>query len=225
MASSSSGAATAVQAVFIFMHGLGDSGDSWEGITWDFKDPEFRNLKWEFPNAPIAPVSCNGGYRMPSWFDLLEIPITPASPHTSDKELLAAIHRVHAKVDKYKASGVPASSIFLGGFSQGGALALASSLLYPETLGGAVVFSGWIPSQELQITEGGKKTPILWCHGDADNVVEYANARVGCPRLQAAGVSCELKTYPRMAHSSCPQEIADLKSWLKAQLTSQVTTV
>lgn len=74
-----------------------------------------------------------------------------------------------------------------------GALALASSLLYPETLGGAVVFSGWIPSQELQMTDGGKKTPVLWCHGDADNVVEYANARVGCPRLQAAGVACELK--------------------------------
>lgn len=60
MASSSTGAATAVQAVFIFMHGLGDSGDSWEGITWDFKDPEFMSLKWKFPNAPIAPVSCNG---------------------------------------------------------------------------------------------------------------------------------------------------------------------
>lgn len=61
MASSSAGAATAVQAVFIFMHGLGDSGDSWEGITWDFKqEAGFENLKWEFPNAPVAPVSCNG---------------------------------------------------------------------------------------------------------------------------------------------------------------------
>jgi hypothetical protein len=61
MAGSSAGAATAVQAVFIFMHGLGDSGDSWEGITWDFKqETGFEKLKWEFPNAPLAPVSCNG---------------------------------------------------------------------------------------------------------------------------------------------------------------------
>jgi hypothetical protein len=61
MAGSSAGAATAVQAVFIFMHGLGDSGDSWEGITWDFKqETGFEKLKWEFPNAPVAPVTCNG---------------------------------------------------------------------------------------------------------------------------------------------------------------------
>lgn len=53
------------------------------------------------------------------------------------------------------------------------------------------------------MTEGGKQTPVLWCHGDADNVVEYANARVGCPRLQSAGVACELKvSYAQCAWMS-----------------------
>jgi hypothetical protein len=35
------------------------------------------HVKWAFPNAPVQPVSCNMGMKMPSWFDLPTIPLEP----------------------------------------------------------------------------------------------------------------------------------------------------
>jgi len=51
----------------IFMHGLGDQGQSWSYIRRELgaKLPE---VKWQFPNAPDAPVTVNGGFKMPSWW-------------------------------------------------------------------------------------------------------------------------------------------------------------
>lgn len=76
----------------IWMHGLGDRGSSWRGHQYDFVVPGVE-IKWSFPDAPViiqthitvefelwiaesakntqvAPVTCNGGCRMTSWFDL-----------------------------------------------------------------------------------------------------------------------------------------------------------
>ena len=33
-------------------------------------------IVWKFPDAPKAPVTCNDGYQMRSWFDIEEIPVT-----------------------------------------------------------------------------------------------------------------------------------------------------
>lgn len=41
--------------------------------------------------------------------------------------------------------GIPANRIVIGGFSQGGALALYSALKFPQKLGGVVALSCWLP--------------------------------------------------------------------------------
>lgn len=43
------------------------------------------------------------------------------------------------------AAGIPADRIVIGGFSQGGALALFSALTFPQTLAGVVALSTWLP--------------------------------------------------------------------------------
>jgi lysophospholipase-2 len=68
-------ASAACQRAFLFMHGLGDQGSSWRSLASDVKGV----TKWSFPNAPNAPVSVNGGARMPSWFDMDEIPVVATS--------------------------------------------------------------------------------------------------------------------------------------------------
>jgi hypothetical protein len=35
-----------------------------------------KPILWKFPDAPKAPVTCNQGYQMRSWFDIEDIPIT-----------------------------------------------------------------------------------------------------------------------------------------------------
>uniref|UniRef100_A0A0D9ZS72 Phospholipase/carboxylesterase/thioesterase domain-containing protein n=1 Tax=Oryza glumipatula TaxID=40148 RepID=A0A0D9ZS72_9ORYZ len=213
-------AAARNRSFVLWLHGLGDSGPANEPIRNFFSAPEFRLTKWAFPSAPNSPVSCNHGAVMPSWFDIHELPMSSGSPQ-DDSGVLKAVENVHAMIDKEVADGIPPENIFVCGFSQGGALTLASVLLYPKTLGGGAVFSGWVPfgsSVTERISPEARKTPILWSHGIADNVVLFEAGQAGPPFLQNAGFSCEFKAYPGLGHSISKEELYSLESWIKNHL-------
>lgn len=210
------------RSFILWLHGLGDSGPANEPIRTLFTSPEFRNTKWSFPSAPSNPVTCNYGMVMPSWFDIHEIPVTASSPQ-DESGLLKAVRNVHAIIDKEIAAGTNPNNVFVCGFSQGGALTLASVLMYPKTLGGGAVFSGWIPfnsSMPEQFPSDAAKTPILWSHGMADKTVLFEAGQAGPPFLERAGVTCEFKAYPGLGHSISNEELRHLESWIKARLQS-----
>lgn len=208
------------RSFILWLHGLGDSGPANEPIKTFFRSPHFRNTTWAFPSAPSKPVTCNYGTIMPSWFDLFEIPVTAASPK-NENGVLTAVQNIHAMIDKEIAAGTNPKDIFICGFSQGGALTLASVLLYPRTLGGGAVFSGWVPFNSSiieRISADAKKTPILWSHGIADRTVLFEAGQAGPPFLEQAGMSCEFKAYPDLGHSISNEELQNLESWIKARL-------
>ncbi|KAK6932802.1 Phospholipase/carboxylesterase/thioesterase [Dillenia turbinata] len=206
----------------LWLHGLGDSGPANEPIKTFFSSPEFRNTVWSFPSAPSNPVTCNYGAVMPSWFDIHEIPVTAHSPN-DESGVLKAVKNVHAMIDKEIAAGTSPENVFVCGFSQGGALTLASVLMYPKTLGGGAVFSGWVPFNSSiieRIPLEAKKTPILWSHGIADGTVLFEAGQAGPPFLEKIGMSCEFKAYPGLGHSINNEELHYLESWIKTRLRS-----
>ena len=76
----------------MWLHGLGDSADGWMSFAQDI-DRKLRSAgaktKWTLPTAPVQPVSCNGGMKMTSWMDLLDIPISPSvSAHAAASGVL-----------------------------------------------------------------------------------------------------------------------------------------
>lgn len=117
---------------FIFRQG-------WASTIANIRTP---NMKVICPTAPVIPVTLNGGYRMPSWFDLKTLDIS--GPEDADG-IKAAAKNVHALIKKETDDGIAASRILLGGFSQGGALALYSALTYAEPLAGVMALSCWLP--------------------------------------------------------------------------------
>ncbi|KAJ7557440.1 hypothetical protein O6H91_05G126800 [Diphasiastrum complanatum] len=210
----------AASNVIIWLHGLGDTGPANAALRSFFTKPQLKSAKWHFPTAPRSPVTCNRGAVLTSWFDLPEIPITAASP-SCQEDVLNAVRGVHTMIDDKVASGIDASRIFLCGFSQGGALTLASSMLYPETLAGAVVFSGWVPLDSNfieKISPKAKKTPVFVAHGDADEVVHFAAGQAIPPILAQAGVKHEFKAFRGLGHSISPEELAHLERWLISNL-------
>ena len=56
-----------------------------------------------------------------------------------------AAKKVHEMIAEEVAAGIPTERIVLGGFSQGGALALFSALTFPQPLAGVVALSTWLP--------------------------------------------------------------------------------
>ncbi|CAA2955047.1 probable carboxylesterase SOBER1-like [Olea europaea subsp. europaea] len=206
----------------LWLHGLGDSGPANEPVKTLFTSTEYSNTKWSFPSAPSNPVTCNYGAIMPSWFDIHELPVTTDSPKDEDG-VLKAVQNVHKMIDKERAAGTNPNNVFVCGFSLGGALTLASILLYPKTLGGGAVFSGWVPFNSSileRVAPDAKKTPILWSHGMADGTVLFEAGQAGSPFLEKAGLSCEFKAYPGLGHSISHEELLYLESWIKSHLQS-----
>ena len=200
--------------LIIWLHGLGDSGRGWAHLPSQLRLSSA--VRYEFPDAPDQPVSRNGGLAMPSWMDLRSIPVCVGDAD-DESGLAASCERVHSLIDAAVAAGTPACAIVLGGFSQGGALALYAGYSYPQRLAAIVSFSGWAVLAaglvERVASGANAKTPAFLAHGTQDGTVEPACTVEARDLLKAASVPTAYFTYP-MAHSSCPSQFEDLKDWL-----------
>lgn len=118
------------------------------------------------------PVTLNGGFPMPSWFDLYSLDSTGK---VDEEGIERAKTLVHELINNEEKAGIPSNRILLGGFSQGGALALYSGLTYSKPLAGILAFSCWIPMHEKLSFSGlaNLNTPVLQCHGDEDAIVSF----------------------------------------------------
>jgi predicted esterase len=90
----------------------------------------------------------------------------------------------------------------LGGFSQGGAIALFSGLSYPQKLGGVVGLSCYmlLRNKFRDIVEAGgganKETKIFMGHGDVDGVVKHQFGKLTADTLIEWGYQVDFRTYP-----------------------------
>merc|ERR1711920_1071523 len=110
--------------------------------------------------------------------------------------------------------------VVIGGFSQGGAMALHTALTYPYKLGACVVLSGLLLGADCldqHMHSDAQGLEVFWGHGSDDGVLEPSLQDEGVRILTDAGVKVTSKRYP-MAHCSHPQEMSDLSSFLKPRL-------
>lgn len=54
----------------IWLHGLGDSSAGFLDYFRLPESPVFRGARVKLLQAPIRPVTINGGMKMPSWYDI-----------------------------------------------------------------------------------------------------------------------------------------------------------
>jgi phospholipase/carboxylesterase len=116
--------------------------------------------------------------------------------------------------------GVPSSRIFLVGFSQGGAVALANGLRREAGLAGIVALSTYLPMADVtanEITKAGKNTPVFFAHGSGDPVIPMAIGKASHQALVDLGVNSQWHDYP-MQHAVCAEEISDFASWLDLRI-------
>ncbi|XP_003699191.1 acyl-protein thioesterase 1 [Megachile rotundata] len=201
-------------ATLIFFHGLGDTGHGWASSMGAVRSPHIKVI---CPTAPIMPVTLNAGFRMPSWFDLRSL--EPSGPE-DEEGIRRAAEMVHSLIAQEVAAGIPTKRIFLGGFSQGGALAIYSALTFPEPLAGIIALSAWLPLHQKFPAEaiGNKNTPLLQCHGDCDPIVPYRWGQLTASVLKQFMTQTEFKTYGGMMHTSCDEEMRDMKEFIKRVL-------
>jgi len=203
----------------IFLHGLGADGHDFEPVVPMLGT---RDVRFVFPHAPSLPVTINGGWVMPAWYDIRSLAFDHAA-REDETHIAESAQRIVALVEREKARGIPADRIVLGGFSQGAAMALHVGLRYPETLAGILALSGYLVLGDRVATErhpANRSTPTLVCHGIVDDVVPIRAGRASVAELRrtaAEDAVIDWRQYP-MGHEVSPDELADVGAWLRERL-------
>ncbi|MES2402602.1 MAG: alpha/beta hydrolase [Pseudomonadota bacterium] len=204
-------------ATIIIMHGLGADGRDFFPIAKELDLSAIGPVRFLFPNAPVIPVTINGGYQMPAWYDILNADLVRREDEAGLRSSQLAMEEVIANE---KARGIPAGKIVLGGFSQGCAMTLMIGLRHTEKLAGLMCMSGYLPLTSKTVVErslASQDVPIFMGHGTRDPVIALDRATASRDAMKALGYNVEWHEYP-MEHSVCPQEIGDMEAWLNRVL-------
>ena len=158
------------------------------------------------PRAPIDVFPYGAG-----WYE-----------RTADRQIesapfLATIDRLDATIDSVCAThDLDRETSVVVGFSQGGAMALATSLRVgaPARPAAVACLSGMINQVEgLEYAFEEYLPPVLVQHGSLDQVVNIERGQEIRDALIVHGVEHHYREYP-MGHEISPASLTDLRSWL-----------
>ena len=197
----------------IWLHGLGADGHDFVPIVPELLRRDWPALRFVFPNAPVRPVTINGGVPMRAWYDIVDMDLANRADEAGVAE---SMRQVEALVAREAGRGVPRSRVVLAGFSQGGAVTLAAGLRSAEPLAGLVALSTYVPSAHkarAALAEGAARQPVFMGHGSQDPVVPFQAGQQSAALLRELGFQVDWHAYP-MPHSVCAEEIRDLGDWL-----------
>lgn len=207
------------RATLIWLHGLGDSGDGWKETLAGLG---LRNTRVLLPQAPIQPVTVNGGMHMPAWYDVLGLSVSAPQDLSG---IAKACKDLASLVRKEIATGVDPKQIILGGFSQGGSVALHTAFVegyLDDPVGACIALSSWMPrGPELQSAEcefrlapASLKTPVMMAHGTLDPLVRVQYGELSSKILRQHGAEVQFRTYEQLGHSTCASELSDVQKFL-----------
>ncbi len=204
-------------ACVLWMHGLGADGNDFVPVVPELGLPRNHSVRFVFPNAPSMPVTINGGYVMPAWYDIASAEIDKRADEAGVRKSQAAITELIAD---QRAKGIASERIVLAGFSQGGVIALQTGLRHSEKLGGIIALSTYLACVESVGTEASpanRDIPMFMAHGSMDPVIPVTLAKLSKARLETHGYKIEWHEYG-MPHSVCAEEIEAIGAFLTRAL-------
>lgn len=211
-------ARAAQTATVIFLHGLGDSPEGWVFLAQEAaRQNRLPHVKFVFAKAPDQPVTLNYGMEMPSWYDIKAL--GNVMGQQDEAGILASVDRVKQIIAE-ELEFVDSSRIVVGGFSQGCAVSLATSVVYDKPLAGVIGLSGYLPIHnklETLKSDANVNTPYFLGHGTADQVVKFEFGKMSRDHLinGFGRTKVEWHQYENMVHTASPQEIEDLFQFLE----------
>ncbi len=205
------------RASLLILHGLGADGRDFVPVAQQLDLSPVGPVRYVFPSAPQIPVTINGGYVMPAWYDILGADLAQRQDEAGMRRTQAAIEQLIAReVER----GIPAERIVLAGFSQGCAMALMTGLRHRQRLAGILGLSGYLPLADKLAAErspANADVPIFLAHGRQDEVVALERATASRELLQGLGYAVQWQDYA-MGHSLCLEELQDMQDWLRQVL-------
>ena len=201
----------------IWLHGLGaDAGDFWP-IVPELGLPPSPAWRFVFPNAPVRPVTINGGIPMRAWFDILS---RERFDPMDSEGMAASCGALEELIGREQQRGIARNRILLAGFSQGGTIALRTALLSEPPVAGVVALSTYLPPLSPGVAANG--LPCFAAHGSYDDVLPLRLGLDLRQKAEAAGCRVQWRQY-EMGHQVCGQELADVSAFLQEVSRATVT--
>jgi phospholipase/carboxylesterase len=201
----------------VWLHGLGADGHDFEPVVPRLRLP---GVRFVFPHAPARPVTINGGFVMPAWYDILSL--ERREDREDARDIAVSAGQIEALLRREVERGVPSSRVVLAGFSQGAAMALHVGIGFDQPLAALVCLSGYqvlASTMAAHWRQDNRTTPILCCHGVYDDVVPVDLGRQAYDfvRTESRSTQVQWREYP-IAHEVSPAEIDAVGDWLRERL-------
>jgi predicted esterase len=200
-------------AVCIILHGLGDSHLGMAGLAVELHLEDFTFM---LPDAPDAYDIGYSWYTIPREFFTSRVALNREELVESCRDEVERSRRlVHelldTAVDRY-----PDTPLILGGFSQGGLIALDAGFQYPRPLAALFALSSYFPQAEeiLPDSPQSRDTPVFIGHGTADDVVMYDYGVQSAEGIRSQGWQVEFLRDEGLGHGISPDELEKLRSFL-----------
>lgn len=195
----------------VFLHGLGANGHDFEPVARQLMP--LLPFRWVLPHAPDLPVTINNGWRMPAWYDITSLDRADGVDWDTVKNSCTFLHGL-----LQQEAALKPRKLLVGGFSQGGAVSLASAFDAPVAIDGVIALSTYLlrkggASGLPEQLKPDQAPSVFMAHGTQDQILPLELARQGAQALRDAGIDLEWHEYP-MPHSVCPKELQDLAQWL-----------
>ena len=159
------------------------------------------------------------GDPIPAWFDILSMdPNVALNLDEDEAGIKVASSAIHEIIQNEIDGGIPSSRIVVGGFSQGAALAIYTTLTNEHNMGGIISLSGFLPLRnslpDSSVLEN-RNIPALQVHGDADETAPLSTVGVLSNTLMKTFMTnLEFKVYNGLSHCVNPEETMYVKEFI-----------
>ena len=193
--------------LLVLMHGVGSN------------EQDLFSLTDQIPDR-FCVLSLRAPYRMaPGSFSWFDFSIDPGGARNIDEAQEAASRALVAQAVTSASAqlGIAPERVVVGGFSQGGIMALSLLLTQPALMQGALVWHGrLLPQMQARAAaHDALRGRQLWLsHGTHDNVIPVAHAQAIAHYVQTLPVTLTYREFPS-AHEIRPSELAATVAWLQ----------
>jgi phospholipase/carboxylesterase len=155
---------------------------------------------------------------MRAWYDLRDVDRQLQQDEPAIRESSAAVRTL---LDRETGRGVPSGSIIIGGFSQGGAMALLTGTRLARPLAGIVALSCYpllASTFSVEREAANQHTPVFLAHGLADSVIDFCIGLNMRDWLRSSGYAIEWHSYP-IGHELSVAELIDVAGFVRRALS------
>lgn len=193
--------------LLVLMHGVGSNEEDLFSLAPSVP-AHFHVVSLRAPN-----VMGQGSY---AWF---QFGVTPQGQRVINQEQEAASRQLIAETVSALSQqlGVPPSRVVVGGFSQGGIMALSLLLTQPQLVQGAMVLHSRLLAEVLPLVAPADQLQgkQLWVSaGTRDQVLPLAHAQAIRAQVQQLPLTLAYAEFPN-AHEITPDELAQAMQWLQ----------